>query len=684
MKELPVFCGKDCGGDACPLVAKIDGGRVVGLRANPASRKGILPCAKGYALASHHYSPHVLRKPLVRHGPRGSGDFRETEIDEALDLAAEGLLKVKRRYGPTSIMDLSSAGSTGALHNTSLLCRRFLNLFGGCVSLEGSYSSNAAKYALSKVFGSDFHSSGFDPQDALEAKAIVLWGANILEARLGAQLSHFVTAAARKGARIICIDPRATSTVSGLGAEWIPIRPATDCALMYAILRILDGQGTVDREYLRRRALGWEEIFRHCSGEGDGVPKTPEWASRICGISEDHILSLARLWTSVKPVMLIPGYSIQRTEWGEEAMRLSVLLQLASGNFSLKGGSAGSLNNRSPKPRVGTIDSGDEDGNRRIPISRWPDAILGADETGHPPIKAVYAAGSNLLNQGGDVKKNIEAFGRLDFAVCNELYLTPTARHCDVVLPAAGPLQKEDIGIPWDGSFLLYKPKILGYQGLERSDYEIFSALSYRLGFGEAYTQGRSETQWIEYFLENSEIPDKDAFKREGIYIKDSPPARPHVAFDRDPENMPLGTSSGKLEFAYPGAARWREEDWARHVSGCAALLITPKKKERVHSQGGNDPEAAKENRVQIHPDTAMRLGFEDGSLVRITSACGSGRGILALTESIRPGVASLYEGSWIDPEEKNISPNILTSSLGTRESASCVMHGIPILIERA
>lgn len=683
MKEFPVFCGKDCGGDACPLLVKVEGGRVVGFRANPAAGKGIFPCAKGYTLGDYHYSPYALKKPLLRVGERGSGRFQEIPFDEAVEIATDGLLKVRDCSGPQSIMDLSSAGSTGALHNTSLLCRRFLNLFGGCTGLEGSYSSNAAKYALSKVFGSDFHSSGFDPEDALHADAIVLWGANIFEARLGAQLSYYLAQAKSKGIPVACIDPRRTLTAEALGAWWLPIRPGTDCALMYALIYLLETDGRIDHAYVAARALGYENLLSYCLGLLDGKPKTPAWAGKACGISTKDIIRLYSFWRDSKPLMLIPGYSIQRTAWGEEAMRLSVFLQMASGNFSLRGGSSGSLNNRSPKPRVGRMDCTDESNNRTIPISLWPDAILDDAWMDPFPIRAVYVAGGNFLNQGGDIQKNVSAFKKLDFAVCNENFLTPTAKYCDVVFPAASPLQKEDIGIPWDGSYLLYKPKILPYEAQERSDFEIFTCLSKKLGFEAAFAEGLDENQWIERFINHSEIQDREAFKRLGIYCSHSQTERRHIAFDKDPISCPLGTASGKLEFDSPGAERWREEDWDAYTSSYPLLLVTPKKGDRVHSQAGIDPAGARDATITAHPETAADLGVKAGEKVRLTSPHGTGCAILEVSSTIHPEAVSIFEGSWFDPNDLGGSANLFTSSLGTRESASCVMHGIPVRMEK-
>ncbi|HWP68076.1 MAG TPA: molybdopterin-dependent oxidoreductase, partial [Rectinemataceae bacterium] len=400
----------------------------------------------------------------LRTGQRGSGQFKAVSWDEALGHIHDRLSSTIERFGNESVLCLSSAGSTGALHNTEVLSRRFLNAIGGCTVLEGSYSSNAANHALKKVFGLDYRGSGFDAATMEDARLIILWGANIVEARLGAELPARLFEARRQGVPVISIDPRKTKTAEVAGAEWIAVRPGTDLALMYAILFVLDVEGLLDLDRINRLAEGFEDILDHVRGIDDGIAKTPLWASALCGVDEKRIGTLARRWHSTKPVMLIPGYSIQRTSSGEEVMRLCIALQLATGNFGVVGGSTGSLNNRLPGLKIKTIDEGDGTKNPRIPLLRWPDAILRGQSDYPSSVHAVYSAGGNFLNQGADLKKNVAAFGSLDFSVSHELFMTPTARYCDVVLPAASPLQKEDIGLSWSGNYALYKPKILPYE----------------------------------------------------------------------------------------------------------------------------------------------------------------------------------------------------------------------------
>ena len=108
---------------------------------------------------------------------------------------------------------------------------------------------------------------------------------------------------------------------------------------------------------------------------------------------------------------------------------------------------------------------------------------------------------------------------KLDFAVSHNQFLTPTARYCDVVFPAATAFEKEDIGLPWAGNYLLYKPQITPPLGQARSDYDALCELADRLGFGSEFSEGRSAAQWIEHFIAQSEIPDADEFRRTGIYL---------------------------------------------------------------------------------------------------------------------------------------------------------------------
>ena len=180
MQTIPVFCGKDCGGNACPLTATLENGRVTHVANNVAAGKYLLGCSRGYDMPLELYAPDRLLRPLIRTGARGSGRFREASWDEALDLVADRLGDVRAKFGAASVLNLASAGCTSALHGTIPLLRRFLNLYGGATRFTGSYSNGAAQFILPYLFGDQWKSSGFDAATMQYAEMIVLWGANVL------------------------------------------------------------------------------------------------------------------------------------------------------------------------------------------------------------------------------------------------------------------------------------------------------------------------------------------------------------------------------------------------------------------------------------------------------------------------------------------------------------------------
>jgi anaerobic selenocysteine-containing dehydrogenase len=133
MTQIPVFCGKDCGGNACPLLACVENGHVQRVNNHPFGGRYLKGCRHGFGLPLETYAPDRLLHPLVRSGPRGSGQYRTTTWEEALRITADNLGEIRAKYGANSVMNRSSAGSIGALHSTSSLLRRFLTFFGGFV-----------------------------------------------------------------------------------------------------------------------------------------------------------------------------------------------------------------------------------------------------------------------------------------------------------------------------------------------------------------------------------------------------------------------------------------------------------------------------------------------------------------------------------------------------------------------
>jgi len=701
--HYPVFCGKDCGGNACPLLAVVENGHVNHVINNPASGKYLKGCSRGFDLPLETYAPDRILQPLVRNGPRGSGQFRTASWDEALRITVDNLGEIRAKHGPTAVMNRSSAGSTSALHSTSSLLKRFLTIFGGFTRLTGSYSEGAALFVLPYLLGSQWTTSGFDASTMQSAEMIILWGANVLETRQGAEVPQRLMQAKKNGTQIVVIDPRRSATVKNAATWWIPCRPGTDAALMLAVLHVLINENLVDRPFIQSHSVGFNQLEQYVLGNRSAISSersaeshTPAWAEVICGVSAEEITRFAHAYAAARPAMLFPGCSIQRVFAGEESFRLAVALQVATGNFGKRGGSTGSLNNFLSPPRIGRMHSPEIPGLPEVPKVRWPDAILEGRAGEYPTdIHAVYNLGSNLVNQGADIHKSIAASLKVDFAVSHEIFITPTARYCDVIFPVSTALEKEDIGIPWLGNYLLYKSQVVAPLGQARNDYDILCDLADRLGFEPEFSAGRSATGWIEHFLDQSEITDRDAFRQFGIYRADDQERVGLADFSADPQGFPLSTPSGKVEIAsqsyqqttgFPAIPTWQEP----LIDECYPLqLITPKSVHRTHSQGSNIPDIRRKaaHALEMHPRDAIQRGISEGNRVRLFNDQGSSYVTVRLSEDLTPGVVCLPEGVWVDLDAQGVdqagSANVFTSTDGTRPSISCIMHAVEVEVRR-
>jgi len=694
-KTLPVACPLDCGG-GCPLLAHIEDGRVVKITNNPYGDRHMAGCVKGLQMTRVLYAPDRLKKPLIRSGQRGSGEYREAEWSEALDLVARRLREIRERYGAESVIRLGAAGtSTGALHETNSLTRRFLSMYGGYTEITEGYSSAAAKYVTPFVLGTK--SAGIDPGTLRNSKMMILWGANIAEARLEGALEAHVREAKMRGVEVVFIDPRRTLTAKTLATKWIPIHPGTDTAMMMAILHVLVTEDMVDRAYVEKYSYGFERLVDHILGRDDGLPKTPEWAENICGTPSEEIRNLARRYGRIHPTAIIPGLSIQRTLGGEEAIRMSIALQVATGNLGVEGGSSGALTwGTLPSPRMGNLPLPPNPSNASVTIYRWADAVLEGKKGGYPTdIKAIYNVGSNFVATSSDTHKVIRAYQSVEFSVCHDFFLTPTAKQCDIVLPAAMFLERNDVVIPDGGNHLMYSHKVSEPAGESKTDYEIFCLLSLRLGFLDKFSEGRAEEEWLQRFISESEVPNPEEFKVNGIYFGSDHYRVALSGFIMDPKANPLSTPSGLVQI--------HSDEYAKTgyspVPTCRAAipniayplyLVTPKSRFRVHSENWNIPffREREKHALWMNPNDATVRGVVDGDFVIVSSPQGKVRVSTAVTEDITCGVVCLQEGAWPtfdkDDVEINGAANVLTSTEPTLPSKGSRTHTVFVQVALA
>jgi anaerobic dimethyl sulfoxide reductase subunit A len=694
LERTPVSCNKDCGA-GCALLAHVQNGKIVKITDNPLIDEHMKGCIRGYHIPETVHSEQRLKRPLLNTGSRGSGSFKEITWEEAFNRISEKLGAIREYNGCKSVLAFNGSGSCrGAFHHTNLQTQRFFSLFGGFIGRADSYSNAAAAYTEKFLFGTRM--AGLDPPTLEHSKLIILWGANPSDVRFSSSIESWIRKRKTAGIPIIAIDPRRSRSVRNLSTQWIPINAGTDTAMMAAVLHVLLTEGNVDLEFIEKYTIGFRKLTSYIMGETDGTPKTPEWAEAICGVSPKIITEFAKTYGSTRPAALLPGFSIQRTLGGEETYRFTIALQAATGNIGLLGGSSGGeFKGMLPIPYFPQLPVPATEAFVKIPIYTWPDVVLEGKAGGYPAdIKAIYNVGTNYINQGSDIKKNIRAFEKADFIVTHDFFMTPTAKYSDVVLPVTTCFEREDVTFPAD-NYLFYSSKAIDPLYESRNDYDIFCELADRFDFGIEFSENKTSEQWLEEFMTESDIEDTEQFKITGIF-KGNDHMRVGLSdFVNDPLKNPLNTPSGKIEirseaYAKTGFSSIPECRITTPPPDYPVRLITPHARFRVNSQNSNLSwiKPFKAHMLQMNIMDGHELGINQGDPVRVSSPEGEMDIEVNLTDDIIRGTVSLLQGSWTVMDdngvEKGCAANMLTSTTPTLPCQGARTHSVFVRIEKS
>lgn len=672
---IPVACPHNCGG-TCLLKAHASQGVIERISSDETEGDGsIFPlrgCARGRAYRHRIYAPDRLKWPLLRDDRRGEGKFKPVSWNEALDLVAENMLRIKKEYGPAAIMNMSSSGSVFACLHNPIWIFRLLNMFGGQTQLVGNISNEAGVFAAQYTYGTTQVTNEMD--GLVNSRLIIMWGWDPAVSIHSTNTTWHILRARERSVNIVIVDRRYTDSAAVLSDRWIPIRPGTDAAMMAAMAYVILDEGLEDQAFLDRFVYGFQEFSDYVTGSADGIPKTPRWAEKLTGVAAGTIVELAREYATSKPAALMTGMGPGRSPYGEQFFRTSAALAAMTGNIGNIGGSAGipgaGFNpgrffkgpTTPPNPTGSTVNT-----------NNWADAILKGRQGGYPSdIKMVYCVAGNLLNQLGNINKGIEALQKLEFMVVHEHFMTPTARFADVLLPATTSFEREDIFFPWAGIgyYAIYSRQAIKPMYECKNDLEILCMLSQKLGI-EGFND-KNEEEWLAELLAGSGIKEVEEFKSSGIHR--FRPAQPHVALRQhieQPGEKPFKTPTGKIEIYSPRLAGLNRSElppipqyipgWESaagpEMEGYPLLLLTPQSKKRCHSIYDNIPllQEIEPHTIWINPVNARQRGIKDGDKTIVSSRVGSCFITARVTERIMPGVVSIDEGRWYNPGEDGI-----------------------------
>ena len=686
----------------------------------------------------------AVRRGWLEQGPgpdgrRGQDGFVELPWDRVLDLLAAELRRVRDTHGTRAIYGGSYGwSSAGRFHHAQSQIHRFLNMAcGGYVRSVSSYSAGAAETLLPHILGPMEAVAKRNvtwTQIAAETDTLIAFGGMAMKnmaVASGGVSRHIerdaIAQARQRGARFILVSPLRSDMPAEAGAEWLPLTPGTDTALMLGLTHTLVVEGLHDRAFLDRYTNGWPVFEDYLLGRTDNHPKDADWAAGITGVPAETIRSLARRLAAGRSLVVV-AHALQRAEFGEQPVWMGSVLAAALGQAGLPGGgysyALGTLahyGRRANAVPIPTMEQGANGETAFIPVARVSDMLLhpgeGFEFNGrrltYPDIRLVYWAGGNPFHHHQDLFRLRRAFARPDTVVVHDSVWTASARQVDIVLPTTMTLERDDIGAASTDPLLVAMHRLAEPFAQARDDYAIFAALADRLGAGAAFTEGRDVRQWLRHLYERTRqalaaqghpAPDFDSFWRAGELMLPSAPDDGGIVrqFRTDPDGSPLPTRSGRIEVTSAAIGGFGYDDCPAHPTwlpraeqpdaAYPLFLVANQPATRLHSQldfGRYSAAMKRDGRevARIHPQDAAARGIQEGGVMRLFNARGACLAVAHVTEGIKPGVVQLPTGAWFDPVDGTCvhgNPNVLTRDIGTsRLTQGCTGQVTTIQAER-
>jgi anaerobic selenocysteine-containing dehydrogenase len=656
-------CPHDCP-SACSLDVEVVDGKTIG-RVHGDGRQSYtagVVCAKVARYAERIHHPDRLVHPLIRKGPKGSGEFQRISWDEALDITAERFLAAEARHGSETVWPYYYAGTMG------FVMRDGINRLRHVKKYSGFYSTICTTMAWSGFIAGTGKLAGADPREMALADVVVIWGTNAVSTQVNV-MTHAMKARKERGAKIVVVDIYRNDTVKQADLGLV-VRPGTDGALACAVMHVLFRDGYADREYLNEYTDVPNELEAHLQ------TRTPAWAAAITGLTVEEIEAFARLVGQNKKTFFRLGYGFGRQRNGAVNMHAASCIPAVTGAWKYEGGGAfhnngaifhwrksliEGLDARDPKirildqSRIGPILTGEREALKR------PDGSDG------PPVTALLIQNTNPVNVAPEQTKVIQGFAREDlFTVVHEQFMTDTARMADIVLPATMFMEHDDLYQGGGHQHIMLGLKLVEPPGECRSNHEVICALARRLGADHAGF-AMSPREIIDWTLQNSgwgtlaelettNFRDVQPKFEEAHYLNGFAYRDRKFRFKPDWPNVPnanIGTLGPWAEMpALPDHWEITEAPDAAHPF----KLATSPARSYLNSSFAETPSSRKREgrpEVMINPADAERLGIGQGQRVEL----GNERGAVILhakvTDQTRAGTL-IAEGLWPNSAHEN------------------------------
>ncbi|MBR5473835.1 MAG: molybdopterin-dependent oxidoreductase [Lachnospiraceae bacterium] len=628
-KWVSAACWHNCGG-RCMNKVMVKDGAVVRQKTDDThedswdypQQRG---CVRGKAQQQQCFGADRIKYPMKRktwspenaNGKnRGIDEWERISWDEAIKYVADEFKKIKAAYGNQAFL----VGSYGSMYSCPPLLA-----FGGHTSTTdttsmGTYCMNAW------VYGDGALGFGYanDRMDMLNADYVLMHASNPAWSAAGTPSYHFIRAK-EAGVKFVSIDPMYSASAQMLDAEWVPVRTGTDTALFLGIasemVRLDETKGDIiDWEFLNKYTVGFDaehkpadlkedvNFLSYLKGEYDGVAKTAEWASEICGVSVDQITMLAEVLGKKNNVWMLHNYAAARNNGAENLPQLFMTVGAMGGHMGKAGncctnnyhanagnggkslvlgggtglpGLANEIQGVIPGPQVWEAC---KTGKYRYCGDHYGAAGSAAGVDMTCDIHCIVHDDNAYLQTGPNMKEGIEVHRAMDFVVSKAQFLTTQAKYSDIVLPVTTRWETPGSVDSSNREFLPVFAKVVDPLYEAKTDQEINSLLIEALGLDSKAVYPISETQAFFNQLAGStvwkdgayvplvtitdadiaawgvegtaqqgiiglqEIIDNGGYQVERKEGDEFSKEIGHAAFIADPVANPLGSASGKIE----------------------------------------------------------------------------------------------------------------------------------------
>ena len=654
-------------------------GAVRGAEANSYTA-GVI-CAKVARYAERVHHPDRLTRPLLRTGPKGSGQFKEIGFEEALDRVAEAFADRAARYGSETVWPYYYAGTMGLVQRDGIHRLRHAMRYSGqlntiCTALcEAGWIAGVGRYG------------GPDPREMAESDLIVMWGGNPVATQVNV-MTHVTRARKQRGAKFVVVDPYRTGTAAAADMH-LALRPGTDGALACAVMHIAFRDGHADRDYMARLSDAPAGLEAHLAARG------PDWASAVTGLAVAEIEAFAALYGRTERAYIRCGYGFSRSRNGAASLHAVTCLPTVTGKWRHPGGGAFWSNRAIYHWDKSLIEGQDlrDPGIRVLDQSRIGAVLTGdrRDLGAGPPVTALLIQNTNPAVVAPASEKVRRGFLRDDLFTCvHEQFLTETARYADVVLPATMFVEHDDLYQAGGHSHIQLGPKLVEPPGECRSNHEVLQGLARRLGARHRGFEmtARDIADWT---LRASGWPGWGEIAA-GRWLDVQP------GFAESHFTEGFGHRDGRFHFAPDWAAIGPDHaGMPRLPDHMAAIdaadddhpfrMVTAPARQFLNTTFTETPGSRKreiEPRALLHPRDAERLGIAEGGRVRLGNARGEVVLAAKLAEGQQEGVV-IVESVWPNADfAGGMGINLLVSDDPGPPKGGAVFHDTAVWVRPA